>query len=113
MFYLSGRDSHFRPIIVVSVPKVMELELEEKEFMEVTGYFFEWVVQECMVGGQVEQWVTVVDLGQIGMFSLAGTILDIIGFLSKHFKCRLHHNYLVNCPGSMGFLFGIAKKAMT
>jgi hypothetical protein len=54
-----------------------------------------------------------VDLGKMGLFSLGGTVIDTIKFLSSHFRCRLHHNYLVNCPGSMTFLFGMVKKAMT
>ena len=47
------------------------------------------------------------------MFSLGGTIIDIISFLSRNFRCRLHYSYLINCPGSIRFLFGMAKKAMT
>jgi hypothetical protein len=66
-----------------------------------------------MIEGQVETWITIVDLGKMGMFSLGGTVIDTIQFLSNHFRCRLHHSYLVNCPGSIAFLFGMAKKAMT
>lgn len=113
MFYITGRDCNYRPIIVVNVPIIMDLDLEEKVFLEAAGYFFQFVVENCMIEGQVENWVTIVDLGQIGMFSLAGTILNIIGFLSKHFKCRLYHNYLLNCPGSLKFFWGVAKKAMS
>ena len=47
------------------------------------------------------------------MFSLGGTIIDIISFLSRNFRCRLHKSYLINCPGSIKFLFGMVKKAMT
>jgi hypothetical protein len=54
-----------------------------------------------------------VDLGKLGMFSMAGTVIDTISFLSSHFRCRLHHSYLVNCPGSISFLFGMIKKAMS
>ena len=66
-----------------------------------------------MIEGQVETWITIVDLGKIGMFSLGGTVIDIISFLSQNFRCRLFRSYLVNCPGSITFLFGIVKTAMT
>lgn len=61
----------------------------------------------------METWITIVDLGKLGMFSLGGTVIDTIKFLSNHFRCRLHRNYLLNCPGSIAFLFGMVKKAMT
>lgn len=66
-----------------------------------------------MIEGQVEKWISIIDLGKIGMFSLGSTVVDIIGFLSKNFRCRLHHSYIVNCPSSIRFLFGMAKSAMT
>jgi hypothetical protein len=66
-----------------------------------------------MIEGQIENWITIIDLGKIGLFSLGGTIIDVISFLSKNFRCRLFSSFLVNCPGSITFLFGIAKKAMT
>jgi len=39
--------------------------------------------------------------------------MDVISFLSRNFRCRLFQSFLVNCPGSITFLFGLAKKAMT
>ena len=47
------------------------------------------------------------------MFSMGSTVIDTIKFLSNHFRCRLHRSFLVNCPGSITFLFGMVKKAMT
>jgi hypothetical protein len=113
LFYLTGRDVNFRPIIVVNVARIIELDLKEETFYEVAGYFFTYVLENCMLEGQVETWITIVDLGKIGMFSLGGTIIDIISFLSRNFRCRLHYSYLINCPSSIKFLFGMAKKAMT
>lgn len=66
-----------------------------------------------MIEGQIETWITIVDLGKMGMFSMGSTVIDTISFLSSHFRCRLHHSYLVNCPGSISFLFGMVKKAMS
>jgi hypothetical protein len=108
-----GRDINFRPIIVVNVARIIELDLKEKTFYEVAGYFFSYVLENCMLEGQVETWITIVDLGKIGMFSLGGTILDIISFLSRNFRCRLHYSYLINCPSSIKMLFGMAKRVMT
>ena len=108
-----GRDFKYRPIIVVDVEKVKEADLNEKTFENLMGYFFQYIVDNCMVEGQVQTWVTIVDLSKMGLFSLGGTVMDTIKFLSNHFRCRLHHNYLVNCPGSMTFLFGMIKGALS
>ena len=113
LFYLTGRDVNFRPIIVVNVAKIIELDLKEKIFYELTGYFFQYIVENCMIEGQIETWITIVDLGKMGLFSLGSTVGDTIKFLSNHFRCRLHHSYLVNCPSSMTFLFGMIKKVLS
>lgn len=107
-----GRDCNYRPIIVVNVEKIHDADLKEKTFYDVIGYFFQYMVQNCFVEGQVETWITIVDLAKMGLFSLGGVVIDTIKYLSGHFKCRLHHNYLVNCPGSMTFLFGMVKKVL-
>lgn len=111
-FYMVGRDCKFRPIIVVNVEKLHDADLKEKTFYDVIGYFFQYMVQNCLLEGQVETWVTIVDLAKMGLFSLGGTVMDTIKFLSRRFKCRLHHNYLVNCPGSITFLFGMVKRVL-
>jgi hypothetical protein len=77
------------------------------------GYFFQYVAQNCLLEGQIENWVTIVDLNKLGILSLSGTVMDTIGFLSNHFRCRAHRNYLVNCPGSMTFLFNMIKRTLT
>lgn len=52
-FYMVGRDCKFRPIIVVNVEKLHDAELKEKTFYDVIGYFFQYVVQNCLLEGQV------------------------------------------------------------
>lgn len=98
---------------MVNVEKIHDADLKEKTFYDVIGYFFQYMVQNCFVEGQVETWITIVDLAKMGLFSLGGVVIDTIKYLSGHFKCRLHHNYLVNCPGSMTFLFGMVKKVLS
>ena len=48
-----GRDFKYRPIIVVDVEKVKEADLNEKTFENLMGYFFQYIVDNCMVEGQV------------------------------------------------------------
>ena len=48
-FYVTGRDSKYRPVIVVNVPKIIDANLKEKTFYEVIGYFFQFVVENCLI----------------------------------------------------------------
>lgn len=48
-----GRDINFRPIIVVNVARIIELDLKEKTFCEVAGYFFTYILENCMIEGQI------------------------------------------------------------
>ena len=48
-FYVTGRDTKYRPVIVVNVPKIIDANLKEKTFYEVIGYFFQFVVENCLI----------------------------------------------------------------
>ena len=51
--YMAGRDHKFRPIIFVDVGKVKEADLKDKTFENLMGFFFQFVVQNCLLEGQV------------------------------------------------------------
>jgi len=110
--YMCGRDNKYRPIIVIDVKKVKDANLKEKTFCDLMGFFYQYVTQNCLLEGQIESWITITDLSKMGLFSLGGTVMDTIKFMSSHFRCRAHHNYLVNCPGSMTFLYGMIKSTL-
>ena len=40
IYYMAGRDCHYRPILVFDVKKVIDLEMEEEETMQAQIYFF-------------------------------------------------------------------------
>lgn len=46
------------------------------------------------------------------MFSLGGTLVDTITFLSSNFRARVHRSYLVNAPSSIKFVWGMVKGSM-
>ena len=46
---MTGRDTKYRPVIVVNVPKIIDANLKEKTFYEVIGYFFQFVVENCLI----------------------------------------------------------------
>ncbi len=56
--------------------------------------------------------MSIIDLGNASVFSLGGTLVDTITFLSSNFRARVHHSYLVNAPSSIKFVWGMVKGAM-
>jgi uncharacterized protein (DUF1015 family) len=38
-FYVAGRDSHYRPILIFDVDKIIQSKMTEDELMEVQTYF--------------------------------------------------------------------------
>lgn len=56
-----GRDSHYRPIIVIDVEKILKAELSEEDLLSTQIYFFEYIMRNCLIPGQVENWVAIID----------------------------------------------------
>lgn len=50
---MSGRDYHFRPIVVVNIKKILELKIKEEELMNMLGFFFQYLIENCLIEGQV------------------------------------------------------------
>ena len=77
-----GRDSHYRPIVVIDAEKIIKAELSEEECLETQTYFFEYVMRHCFIPGQVESWVALIDSNFQSFFSLVGAVKSSFIFLS-------------------------------
>ena len=53
MFYMVGRDCHYRPIVVIDIEKILASEMSEEECHETQTFFFEYVMRHCFIPGQV------------------------------------------------------------
>ena len=73
------------------------------------GYFFDFIIKNILVEGQIENWVSIIDLGNIGLFSVTGPFKKSISLLSDMFRCRMHLTSVLNCPGSISMIWGLAK----
>ena len=67
-------------------------------------------MRNCLIPGQIENWVAIIDGGFHGLFSLASTMKKSFNFLSSTFRSRMFVCYVVRCPPSLSFLWGIIKK---
>jgi|JI6StandDraft_1071083.scaffolds.fasta_scaffold270999_1 hypothetical protein len=84
--------------------------MTEDEILETQTYFFEYVLRNMLIPGQVENWVVILDAAQVGLFSLVGSMKKSFTFLSDTYRSRMFVCYVVRIPSSISFLWGIVKR---
>jgi hypothetical protein len=95
-----GRDSHYRPIVVIDAEKIIQADLSEEECQETQMYFFEYIMKNFFIPGQVESWVALIDSNYQSMMSLMGNIKSSFIFLADTYRNRLYKcfNCRINLP---------------
>lgn len=68
IIYMSGRDNRYRPIIIMNLKFFDEKKTEL--IIRTFTYFFEQIIEHVLLPGQVEQWVTIMDVEGFSLFSL-------------------------------------------
>jgi hypothetical protein len=111
--YVHGRDHKFRPIIVFNIhlldPKTCDIEL----ITDALTFLFEYIIDEMMLPGQVENWVFITNLKGMGISSVAvPSVRKLFAYLQTHYKCRLHKMYLINASNAVYVPWQIAKKLL-
>ena len=96
--YMYGRDTHFRPILIIEVDKSIklmdELDYTFEEITQTILFFMNYIVNYMMIPGQIENWILICDLKDVGISKLP-QFKNILSSLSK-FRCRVIRNYLLN-----------------
>lgn len=104
--YICGRDNRFRPILVVNVPRIVEAKLKLSNMEDLIIYIAEYIKEEIFVFGKIENWVLVVDLGQIGVLDLPfGLLKDLLATLGNNYRAKMFRLYVVNAPWSVTLLY--------
>lgn len=68
--YVSGRDTKYRPIVILNVRKIVDIEYPIEVISQASAFFCDFVVKKLLVPGRVENWIMLIDLMDIGMTSL-------------------------------------------
>lgn len=68
IIYMSGRDNRYRPIVVMNLKLFDEKRTEL--IIRTFTYFFEEIIEHVLLPGQVEQWVTIMNVEGFSLFSL-------------------------------------------
>ncbi|EGR29784.1 hypothetical protein IMG5_148650 [Ichthyophthirius multifiliis] len=102
IIYLHGRDSRFRPIMVLNAYKLDFKQFEEDKMILYISYFLEVVINNMLLPGQVENWVIILDFNNTGLFSLPIFKFEkIIKFLQSNYRARMYKLYCVNCSNTV------------
>ena len=65
-------------------------------------FFFEFLLKEFMLEGQVENWIVIIDLNEIGIMGLPmNNLINILKYLSSNYRSRMYKCYVLNAPGSV------------
>ena len=84
--------------------------MKEDEIIETQTFFFEYVLKNLLIPGQVENWNVIVDAAHTGLFSLVGSMKKSFTFLSDTYRSRMFVCYVTRVPTSVSILWGIVKR---
>lgn len=73
-------------------------------------FYFEYILENFLLPGQIENWVVIMDLYNMGLWSLPiNNLKTIMGYLSNNYRSRLYKCYIVNTPGTISIPWNIVK----
>ena len=73
-------------------------------------FLLEYTINNMLLPGQVENWVTLIDLGRKGLGNLPiSSLKQVLNVLQTNFRCRLGLNFIVNPPTSIRVLWSCIK----
>jgi hypothetical protein len=109
--YIHGRDNHLRPVFVVQAKKYMDLKdkYTYEDWLLCIIYFMEYLVNELLIPGQVENWVLISDVTGVSMVFPPGDMKKLIAVLQSNYRCRLYVNYVIGMSGGLQFLWNLIK----
>lgn len=112
VIYSLGRDTNLRPIFQFNLSKFKFKDYSPKDFKEALGFYLDYVLDNMMQPGQIEQWVTIMDFTGFGMFSQPlDAIRELFGWLSLQsgMRTRIYQNYLLHTPNSFKLIYKVVK----
>jgi len=109
--YVHGRDHKFRPIIIFNVHMIEVKTFDIELMIDTLTYFLEYIVNQLLLPGQVENWIILLDLKNMGLATLPlNPLKKLLGYLQHNYRGRLHSMYIVNTPTTIYIPFQMAKK---
>ena len=81
--------------------------------IKVSNYFAQFVITRALVPGQIENWVTIVDLKGVGLTKMPKKLLKaLVSPMQQNFKGRLYRMYILNAAWAVKTLWKVVKKVV-
>ena len=105
--YGHGRDSNFRPIFVInaSIFNIYIKHYTVDEWINSFVYFLEYLINNLLIPGQVENWLIILDVANFSMLFIPQELKTIFNVLMNNYKCRMFVMYIVNVSTVLNFLW--------
>lgn len=111
--YVHGRDHRFRPLLIFNMSRLNVNQHSIDEYCWLLCFTLQFIIDNMLIPGQVESWVVITDLCNIGMRNLPlKDLKKLIGCLQDNFRNRMHINYVVNAPSTFVFIWRMIKGMM-
>ena len=109
--YVHGRDSKFRPIIILNLELLSEIKgkYNDSEFETAAIKFIDYIIHNLLLPGQIENWIFVIFIGNSALFSLKDQIVKIITAMQNNYPGRLYRSYILGLSTLMSYAWMIIK----
>ncbi|KAH7647168.1 hypothetical protein FG379_002859 [Cryptosporidium bovis] len=97
--YWHGRDSKYRPILIVKLEKLDVFEGDIERIQKLLCFCLEFFLKYLQVAGRIENWDVIIDLYGKGITDLPIQVLkSVLSLVNTRYKMRLYRMFIVNCP---------------
>ncbi|KRX11221.1 CRAL-TRIO domain [Pseudocohnilembus persalinus] len=108
--YLHGHDNRFRPIIIIDISKLKK-NVKLETICEGMTYFFEFILENVFLPGQIENWIVILDLKKCGATQLPiNNIKGLMSFLQSNYRSRMYKCYIVNSTWTITGVWKMVKQ---
>lgn len=65
--YVFGVSKGYQPVIVINVRRLINENKLVDNLQDATMYFFDWIINNMLIPGHVEQWTCIMDFKDVGI----------------------------------------------
>ncbi|CDW82821.1 UNKNOWN [Stylonychia lemnae] len=113
LLYAFKRDKGHRPIIIINVERLIASKIDEKNLVDMSNYFLDFLINECMYPSKIENWTVIVDLNNVGLTQIPKNLLQsMISSMQSNYRGRMYRLFAINLHWLLRGLWSIAKNGV-
>jgi len=112
--YGHGRDSKYRPIWVInaSIYKANADKYSANDWIYSLVYFLEYMLDNTLISGQVENWNLICDMANISVFGVPKDFNTLMNVLQSNYRCRLFTMFIMNVSTGVWLIWKMIKNML-